>query len=192
MRGVGSLATDRIGYGTVVIDVCLVFNGPVVFLCNIFPFPVSKARLIGDWYENRRGAPITIILLIIRQCYWRTDAPCANRSGGPNMKIFLLAHCAWSPLPLDGGGHRCSNILAHRSTLHAHTTSVRKGYTFRFFNIMYIVQFHIAYWRTEHFGAPCLFSSQSPIYCALQTGKGNTLRKRRRSPWPRSESIFEQ
>jgi hypothetical protein len=24
---------------------------------NIFPFPLCKAQLIGDWYENRRGAP---------------------------------------------------------------------------------------------------------------------------------------
>ncbi len=40
-------------------------------------------------------------------------------------------------------------------------------------------KFHIAYWRTEHVGAPCLFSSQSPINWALQTGNGNTLRKRR-------------
>jgi hypothetical protein len=37
-----------------------------VFL-NIFPFPVFKAQLIGDWYENRRGSPNTIIFLIIRQ-----------------------------------------------------------------------------------------------------------------------------
>ncbi len=34
MRGVGSLATDRIGYGTVVIDVCLLFDGPVVFFAT--------------------------------------------------------------------------------------------------------------------------------------------------------------
>ena len=104
---------------------------------NIFPFPVCKAQLIGDWYENKRGAPSTIILLIIRQYIGAPMYPCANRSGGPNTKKILLAHCAWSPLPIGGGGHRCANILAHRSTLHAHTTSVRKGYTFRFFNIMY-------------------------------------------------------
>jgi hypothetical protein len=24
---------------------------------SVFPFPVCKAQLIGDWYENRRGAP---------------------------------------------------------------------------------------------------------------------------------------
>ena len=32
--------------------------------------------------------------------------------------------------------------------------------------------------RTEHFGAPRLFSSQSPINWALQTGNGNTSKKR--------------
>ena len=99
--------------------------------------PVCKAQLIGDWYENRQGARNTIILLIIRQYYWRTDVPCANSNGEPNTKQKLLAHCVWSALPIGGGGHQCANILAHRSTLQAHTTSVRKGYTFRFFNIMY-------------------------------------------------------
>jgi hypothetical protein len=67
--------------------------------CNVFPFPICKAELIGDWYENRRGATNTIIFLIFRQYYWRTEAPCANRSGGPNKKIKLLAHCVWSSLP---------------------------------------------------------------------------------------------
>jgi hypothetical protein len=32
-------------------------------------------------------------------------------------------------------------------------------------------------WRTEHFGAPHLFSWQSPINWALQTGNGNTQKK---------------
>ena len=56
----------------------------VCFLCSrhlffsVFPFPVCRAQLIGDWYENRRGAQNTIIYLTIRQYYWRTDAPCAN------------------------------------------------------------------------------------------------------------------
>ncbi len=81
---------------------------------NVFPFPVCKAQFIGDWYEYRRGAPITIIFLIIRQFYWRTDAPCANKDGGPNTKKILLTHCVWSALPIGGGGHRCANILAYR------------------------------------------------------------------------------
>ncbi len=39
-------------------DLCL-----FTFLCwsclffEVFPFPVCKAQIIGDWYENRRGAP---------------------------------------------------------------------------------------------------------------------------------------
>ncbi len=84
--------------------------------CNVFPYSVCKAQLIGDWYETK-GARNTTSLLIIRQFYWRTDVPCANSTGGRNTKKKLLAHCVWSGLPLGGGGHRCANILAHRSTL---------------------------------------------------------------------------
>ncbi len=86
MRGVGSLSTYRIGYRTVVIDVCLFFR----LFCNVFPFPVYKAQLIGDWYENKGGAPNTSIFLIFRHSYWCTDAPCANRGGGPNTKIKII------------------------------------------------------------------------------------------------------
>ncbi len=68
-------------------DRCLfIFFWTRSLLCNVFPFPVCKAQLIGDWYENRRGAPNTIIFLIIRQYYWRTDSPRANSNGGPNTK----------------------------------------------------------------------------------------------------------
>jgi len=99
-------------------DRCLfIFLWSRRLFCNVFPYPVCKAQLIGDWYENRQGARNTIILLIIRQYYWRTDVPCANSNGGPNTKKKLLAHCVWSGLPIGGGGHRCANILAHRSTL---------------------------------------------------------------------------
>jgi hypothetical protein len=34
---------------------------------NVFPFPVCKAQLIGDYHEKRWGTPNTILLLIIRQ-----------------------------------------------------------------------------------------------------------------------------
>jgi hypothetical protein len=51
--------------------------------------------------------------------------------------------------------------------------------------------------RTEQFGALCLFSSQSLINLVLQTGNGNTLKKRRRPhkklkrhQLPQSETIF--
>jgi hypothetical protein len=38
MRGVGSLSTDRIGYRTVVIDVCLFFYEAVGFSATYFRF----------------------------------------------------------------------------------------------------------------------------------------------------------
>ncbi len=60
-------------------DRCLfIFLWSRRLFCNVFPYPVCKAQLIGDWYENRQGAQNTIILLIIRQYYWRTDVSCAN------------------------------------------------------------------------------------------------------------------
>jgi hypothetical protein len=46
------------------------------FLQHI-PFPVCKAQLIGHWYENKGGAPNTIIFFIIRQYY------CAPMSAAP-------------------------------------------------------------------------------------------------------------
>jgi hypothetical protein len=67
-------------------DRCLFFLWAHRLFCNVFPFPVCKAQLIGDWYGNRQGALNTIIFLIFRQYYCRTDAPCANRSGGRNTK----------------------------------------------------------------------------------------------------------
>jgi hypothetical protein len=42
MRRVGSLATDRIGYLTVVNDVCLFFYGPIVFSATYFRFLLVK------------------------------------------------------------------------------------------------------------------------------------------------------
>jgi hypothetical protein len=81
---------------------------------NVFPFPVCKAQLIGDWCKNGRGERNTIIFHGIRQYYLAHRCPCGNSKGGPNTKKKLLVHCAWSALPIGGGGHRCANILAHR------------------------------------------------------------------------------
>jgi hypothetical protein len=44
MRGVRSLATVRIWYRTVVIDVCLFFDGPVVFSATYFRFLFVKPK----------------------------------------------------------------------------------------------------------------------------------------------------
>jgi hypothetical protein len=42
---------------TVAIDVCLLFNFVVVFSSTNFRFRFVKTSLLGDWYENSRGAP---------------------------------------------------------------------------------------------------------------------------------------
>ena len=110
--------------------------GPSSFLQHI-SIPVGKAQLIGDWYENRRGAPSTIVLLIISHYYWRTDAPCANRSGGPRKKKFY-----WRTVP----GQHCllaegdiSAPIYWRTDPPCKLTLLvlEKGNIFRFFNIMY-------------------------------------------------------
>ena len=102
--------------------------------------------------------------------YWRTDPPVhrVDRVLG-----FLSSRLNWDPNHLtrrwvcpplwcQGGTHLLSGegvggvpILANR----------QKKFKKR---------------RTEHFGAPRLFSSQSPINWALHTGNGNTLKKKRR------------
>jgi hypothetical protein len=91
--------------------------------------------------DSRRGAPNTIILLIIRQSYWRTDAPCFNSNGGPNKKKKLLAHFVWSALPLladrtqkmyrnvrilsrQGEATNGSTVLAHCS---CHIKRIKRG-----------------------------------------------------------------
>ncbi len=57
MRGVEKLVSVRRCYRTVAFDVCLHFNFVVVFSPTNFRFPFCKDQLIGDWYENRLGAP---------------------------------------------------------------------------------------------------------------------------------------
>jgi hypothetical protein len=49
---------------------------------NVFPFPVSKAKLIGEFYNNRRSAANQFprfMFLMLRQYYWRCDSYSANR-----------------------------------------------------------------------------------------------------------------
>jgi hypothetical protein len=97
-----------------------------IFLCsrrlffNVFPIPVCKAQLIGDLYENRQGAPNTIIFLIIRQYYCRPMHPAPIEIADRTRKKKLLAHRAWSSLPIGGGRHISAPIhpalivLAHQ------------------------------------------------------------------------------
>ncbi len=60
---------------------------------NVFPFPVSKAKLIGEFYNNRRSAAnrcqpfaYPFVSLKLRQYYWCCDSYSAYRQSAVNMK----------------------------------------------------------------------------------------------------------
>ncbi len=60
---------------------------------NVFPFPVSKAKLIGEVYNNRRSAAnrcprfvYPFVFLMLRQYFWCCDSYSANRRSTANMK----------------------------------------------------------------------------------------------------------
>ncbi len=69
---------------------------------NIFPFPVTTAKLIGEFYNNRRSAAhgcphfaYSYVFLMLHQYCWRCDPFSANRQSTANEKKirenFLLA-----------------------------------------------------------------------------------------------------
>ncbi len=132
-------------------DRCLfIFLWSRRLFCNVFPFPACRAQLIGDWYENRRGAQNTIIFLTIRQYYWRTDAPCANRNGGPNTKKnlrniiwILLAHSVWLHCLLAEG-----DIGAQISTSVNSSVRLTFFHTNRLLNELYKQETEIR-WRND-------------------------------------------
>jgi hypothetical protein len=56
------------------------------FVLNIFPFLVGKAKLTGEFFNNRRSAansyPLfaySLVSLMLRQYYWFCDSYSANR-----------------------------------------------------------------------------------------------------------------
>ncbi len=148
---------------------CLfIFLWSLRLFCNVFPFPVCKAQFIGDWCENRRGASNTIIFLIFHQYYWRTNAPCANSNGGPNTKKSVKHF--WRTML----GQDC--LLAEGDIgAPIYWRTDPPWCANNRWKSVYLTKENELKWRTEHFGAPHLFSWQSPINWALQTGNGNTL-----------------
>jgi hypothetical protein len=77
---------------------------------NIFPFPVSTAKLIGEIYNNRRSAAkrcprfaYSFVALMLRQYYWRCDSYSANRRSPANIKNprkYSYWRCESAPLRL--------------------------------------------------------------------------------------------
>ncbi len=55
-RGAGKVANVYNRPQTVAIKVCLSFNLVVISNFNVFPFPPSKPKLIGDVPMNRQNA----------------------------------------------------------------------------------------------------------------------------------------
>ncbi len=58
---------------------------------DIFPFPVTTAELIGEFYNNRRSAAhgcprfaYSFVFLMLRHYYWRYDSCTANRRSAAN------------------------------------------------------------------------------------------------------------
>jgi hypothetical protein len=77
---------------------------------NVFPFPVSKAKLLGEFYTNRRSAvnrcprfTYSFVFFMLRQYYWRYDSYSANRRSAANMKNprkFYYWRCEFAALRL--------------------------------------------------------------------------------------------
>ncbi len=62
----------------------------------MFPFPVCKALLIGDWYENRRGAPtcsVRLFLNFLTLVVWA----CSTL----NLSLLNLEHVIFKQLQLN-------------------------------------------------------------------------------------------
>jgi hypothetical protein len=94
---------------------------------NSLPFPVSTAKLIGEYYNNRRSTvkrspcfAYSFGFLMVCQYYWCCDSHPANRWSVANMKKLQKSyywHCECAPLHLKAQRVRpASPISAERNT----------------------------------------------------------------------------
>ncbi len=139
--------------------------------CNVFLYPVSKAQLIGDWYENRRGGPNCSVRLF-ETCRMYASTPPALLT----CRLFLfqctniLAH--WCPTPPIGNADqaRCANnffFLFGPQLLLAQGTSVRQWY-------WRIISKMIVFCAPHHFHTNCLltelYKQETEICCRKDDG----------------------
>jgi hypothetical protein len=132
---------------------------------NIFPFPVTIAKLIGEFYNNRRSAAnqclrfaSSFVFLMLRQYYWRCNLFSANRQSAANLKKSVKTSywCSeFTALRLLVQGRRTASLLSAESNV-APVGTV--GATLLL--------------------ALCLFAKNSPINLAVLTGNGNMVRTR--------------
>ncbi len=89
---------------------------------NVFPFPVSKAKLIGEFYNNTRSAAnrcprfaYPFVFLMLRQYYWRCDSSSANRRSAANIKNLRKSYywrCEFAALRLLAQRRRRASPLS--------------------------------------------------------------------------------
>ncbi len=120
---------------------------------NIFPFPVTIAKLIGEFYNNRQSAAhgcprfaYSFVFVMLRQYYWRCDSFSANRWSAANNKNprKLLIGAANSP----------RFAFKRRERRSANTVGATSLVALR------------------------VFAPNSPINSAVLTGNGNMVRTR--------------
>jgi hypothetical protein len=123
----GSKIAPIVGFwpGTVALGIILNLFIRRCLVLNIFPFPISTAKFIGELYYNRQSAAnrcprfaYSFVALMLRQYYWRYDSYFANRRRTANMenpRKSLYWHCESVPLRLKARRvHTPSPISAGR------------------------------------------------------------------------------
>jgi hypothetical protein len=138
---------------------------------NIFPFPVTTAKLIGEFYNNRQSAvygcprfAYSFVFLMLRQYYWRCESYSANRRIAANMKNpWKSFYWCYESAPLR---------LKARRTRTASPISVGRNAAPTILAVFSIYANSIG---AKSLIALCLLFQNSPINWAVLTGNGNRL-----------------
>jgi hypothetical protein len=113
--------------GTVALGIILIFFFRRSFVLNIFLFLVNTAKLLGDFYNNRRSTanscphfPYSFIFLMLRQYYLSCDSYSANRRSTANIKKvcenFILALRIRPASPIGAASATPLRLLALNAT----------------------------------------------------------------------------
>ncbi len=144
---------------------------------NIFPFPVTTAKLTGEFFNNRRSMAnrcprfaYSFVSFMLRQYYWSCDSYCASRRSAANKKKSAKTfnwHCEFVVL--------CPLAWRRRPTLPfsagCNVTPITFLYSANTVGATSLI-------------ALCLFIQNSPITWAVLTGNGNMVKTR----WRRSKT----
>ncbi len=145
------MATVRRWFQTMAINVCLLFNVAVVVrFFNVFPFPLCKAQLLGDWYENRRGAPKCSVSFFL-------FCPPIGDLYGTFYLTSLSIFCIWCAIS-NGAGGICAPIYWRTDvSLRQQAMLTKHGKPIMFRGFFFRVQSTIPI-AAECFGAPIVLA----------------------------------